>query len=697
MPWPSRLARSRDRIGRLRCEPLEGRVLLAASIDYPRLALAMKAAWEAPPLGTLGLPSRSLDLDLDGDGLLDRAELWRPPGSNTDRLDVFRGLEKGGLEPARQVALGYVAMSVLANDFDGDGHLDLFAVGEAPGEGTLLLNDGGWSFQVCQRPAGGTSLAVGDLTGDGRDDFVFADPTLDRVIVDVTGLSRTIMADANAGVLAPEGVHLADLDGDGLLDLLVCTGAAGLLVYPGLGGGQFGPEVGTELGLAGDGPARVTVAYLNDRTEFRPNTGEEYDPYPDLIVTNVSDGTLSVFLGEGGWRMRRLEALRAGPAPSSVLPRDVNGDGLPDLVVTSRGSDSVWILPGLGGGRFDDSSPRVLPVGHLPLVSFVADFDGDSRLDLAVVNAGSDDVTFYPDIASDATAAVWVASGGAGPVAAIHGDVNADGFADLVVAHRDDGVLALLMGGEQGLSLRETVAMPGGDRPTALAPSTEPWKVYVATEGGEEAALVSFTPSEEGPPLIDPDPTGEDPPTLDPPSPETQARLESPFPGAVGLFPTLVTPLYDDEGDPSAEAEEDETAESSGKAKAASINLPGGSGETEELGEVEFVEAAAEVTTEQSVQRFLLGADEAPPPVVAADGSTETARAGEELAPPTPVAQAEDEPEPPATTEEEPAVADIVAPPPDEDAAVEAVLLLVALAVARDAPVTGRRGDRAAW
>jgi hypothetical protein len=615
MPWPSSIARPRGRRGRLRCEPLEGRVLLAASLDGPR-----PAAWEAPP-------ALSADFDIDG-----RHDLLPPPG------------------------------------------------------------EGGWP-----PPAPGVAMAVADLSGDGLDDFVFANPALDRVIVDVTGLSRSLVAEAPGGHLAPDAVQLADLDGDGLLDLIVCTGAAGLLVYPGLGGGRFGPEAGAAFGLSGQGPARVTVAYLNDRAGDLAGPRMAADPFPDLIVTNLGEGTVSVYLGEGGWRMRRLDDLRVGASPTSALPHDLDGDGLPELVVTDGGSSTVWILPGLGGGRFDDLAPRVLPVGLLPFLSFVADFDGDSRPDLAVVNAGSDDVTLYPDVASPMTTAQTVGSGGAGVVGAILSDLNADGFADLVVANRDDYSLSLLTGGSSGLSLRETLAAPG--RPSALAASGEPWKVYVATEDTEQAALLGFTAPDTT--VVTPEVTGEVPPALEQPRPEARASLEPPAPGAVGLFPTLLAPLNGDASPPPDEPAvvDDEEDGWEGLAKPAALILSGGSGEDESEGEEEAEPAAP--TAEQAVQRFLLGTDEAPPPEVAADGST--ARGGDEAGPPPakPGVVAEDEPPPepegPPAAEEPASTEPPVGPPPGEDLTAEAVCLLLALAAARDLPVAGRRGDRAAW
>src|SRR5205823_13176581 len=78
----------------------------------------------------------------------------------------------------------------------------------------------------------------------------------------------------------------------------------------------------------------------------------------------------------------------------SVAVGDFNGDGKPDFVVTSRlddagngGPDSVDAFLGLGSGSFSGLNKfGVATLGVKPVAVAVGDFNGDGKLDLAVVN-----------------------------------------------------------------------------------------------------------------------------------------------------------------------------------------------------------------------------------------------------------------------------------------------------------------------
>src|SRR5262249_756475 len=152
--------------------------------------------------------------------------------------------------------------------------------------------------------------------------------------------------------------------------------------------------------------------------------------------------------------------LNAGLAPVSTVVQDVNGDGIPDLLVTNSGSNDVFMLPGRPGATFDDRNPVVFDVGADPREALVGDFNGDGRPDWVTVNAGSNDLPLISDFAHS-TAGQAVGSGGAGPVAALMGDFDRNGFTDLLVANNDNGVFSVLMGGPGGLSLEESVSFAG--------------------------------------------------------------------------------------------------------------------------------------------------------------------------------------------------------------------------------------------
>src|SRR5262249_11138859 len=144
-------------------------------------------------------------------------------------------------------------------------------------------------------------------------------------------------------------VKLADLNGDGLPDLIVAnSGSNTVLVYRGLAPGQFGPA---QRFFAGTNPVGITVADLNG------------DQVPDLVIANAGSNDVSVLLGQGtgaGWTMTYGPRVNTGgQGPTATVVQDVTGDGIPDIVVSNTLSNDVAVLPSVGGGFFNDQSPTL--------------------------------------------------------------------------------------------------------------------------------------------------------------------------------------------------------------------------------------------------------------------------------------------------------------------------------------------------
>lgn len=95
-------------------------------------------------------------------------------------------------------------------------------------------------------------------------------------------------------------------------------------------------------------------------------------------------------------------------------------------------------------------------VGPGPI--FVGDFSGS--LGFVTVNSGSHSLTLVSGFLDASPVSQTIDSGGVDPVAAITGDFNDGGFDDLVVANNEDGILALLLGGPDGLTLQSTLSDP---------------------------------------------------------------------------------------------------------------------------------------------------------------------------------------------------------------------------------------------
>ena len=90
---------------------------------------------------------------------------------------------------------------------------------------------------------------------------------------------------------------------------------------------------------------------------------------------------------------RPVVRLPPAPQPSSVAVGDFNGDGRLDLAIANQGGNSVTVLLGDGSGGFTPMSGSPFPAGTQPASLVVGDFNGDGRADLAIADAGGNNVT----------------------------------------------------------------------------------------------------------------------------------------------------------------------------------------------------------------------------------------------------------------------------------------------------------------
>jgi hypothetical protein len=157
-----------------------------------------------------------------------------------------------------------------------------------------------------------------------------------------------------------------------------------------------------------------------------------------------------------------------GTNPQAVAYGDFNGDGKLDLAVVNTGGNNVSILLGNGDGTF--GAPNNVSVGTAPAGIAVADFNGDGNLDFAVTNtvAGNPVVSIYLGNGSGGFNLNANYATGTGPTGVAAGDFNGDGFPDLVVANSSAGTVSVLFG-QSGGTFAAQVSHGAGNNPVSIA------------------------------------------------------------------------------------------------------------------------------------------------------------------------------------------------------------------------------------
>ena len=295
----------------------------------------------------------------------------------------------------------------------------------------------------------------------------------------------------------PWSVAVGDFNGDGMLDLAVTNEADGTVsVLLGNGDGTFRSSVNFTVGTS---PLSVAVGDLNR------------DGILDLVVANAgtypnfTDSSVSILLGNGDGTFQTAQSYAAGSDPDSVAIGDLNGDGIPDLVVANAGTyqnsytdSSVSILLGNGDGTFQ--AAQKYKAGNNPQCVALGDFNGDGILDLVVANYGT-----YPNY-TDSSVSILLGNGDGtfqtaqkyktGPQldsVAVR-DFNGDGILDLAVANSGDGgipgVVNVLLGNGDGTfqAAQDYPAFQGGV--LAVGDFNGDGKLDLAVAGGDVYILL---------------------------------------------------------------------------------------------------------------------------------------------------------------------------------------------------------------
>jgi len=213
--------------------------------------------------------------------------------------------------------------------------------------------------------------------------------------------------------------------------------------------------VAPSISVAGR-PAAMVVGDLNG------------DGVPDLVVANAQAGNVDVLLGDGKGKFQASVHYKIGGSPIALVLGDLTGRGKIDIAVANQSGNSVSVLPGKGDGTFQ--APATYTVGAGPAALAVGDFDGDGHLDLLVANAGSNDLALLTSKGDGTFQTAKFYGLSASPSAIAIADFNGDGKLD-VASGNADGTVSILLGDGTG---RFTIAatMTAATRVSALSLGT---------------------------------------------------------------------------------------------------------------------------------------------------------------------------------------------------------------------------------
>jgi type II secretory pathway component GspD/PulD (secretin) len=286
--------------------------------------------------------------------------------------------------------------------------------------------------------------------------------------VNIPGVTTTSLPITNYPTgNGPDFVTTTDLNADNFPDLVVANFNDNTLsILLGNGDGTFKGAISPPP-ATGKGPVSIATGTFNVKNNT--NVG--------LAVANETDNTLSILLGNGDGTFTQAPGspIKTGNHPVSVVTAVLISGGQSDLIVANQADNTISVLMGNGDGTFQ---PAVnLPTGRAPTGLAVADFNNDGRLDLAVTNQNDNTVWIFLGNGDGTFARPVSYPTGQAPVFVTSGDFNGDNVVDLAIANNGAATatnsgdsVSILLGNSVGDgTFGPTTSFPAGTGPTSVA------------------------------------------------------------------------------------------------------------------------------------------------------------------------------------------------------------------------------------
>jgi len=333
-------------------------------------------------------------------------------------------------------------------------------------------------------------VATGDIDGDGKTDIAVANSSSNSISVlrnistsgSISAGSFEAKVDFTTGNV-PYDVAIRDIDGDGKPDLIVTNNGSNSasilrnLSTPGtLNAGSFDSKVDLSTGM---NPYRVAIDDIDG------------DGKPDLAVNNYLSNSITVYRNistSGSITPGSFETsvdFTTGMSPLGLSLCDIDGNGKKDLIVNYFGWQTLSIFKNIStsgtidAGTFDNRVDLPLWITG-PGELTIGDIDGDGKPDLAVSSPGRDIVSVFRNTSTYGSVGVSSFSSGSefhvgtSPKGVEIGDLNGDGKPEIIVVNSENNNVSVL---------RNAILLPTKPTIISVVPSSGPVGTTVTITG----------------------------------------------------------------------------------------------------------------------------------------------------------------------------------------------------------------------
>jgi hypothetical protein len=327
--------------------------------------------------------------DFNGDGFADVVALSSvlpPVSANPSNLKAYLSSAAGVFAAPVFTPDGFKPLYLAGADLNADGLPDVVSASFDDGVLAVFFNNqntpGSFNPPLVLNSPGASQLAIADMNGDGLPDLVSADFNVSLFVQSSAGTFAAPISLYSGGA---NWVALGDLNGDGAADValtdnvgvkvLLHTGSASSTTYAApvtvfTQSPNFNVVGGNIIAIAdvdGDG--------LNDLVITDPGPTGGMSPAVYVLIQNPAS--------HGSFLAPVSYAIAAQDRPQSIVMKDLLGTGKLDIVIGGGKSVTVLLHDPANAGKFLTAS--IYPAPGANEIA-VADINGDGRLDIVVSN-----------------------------------------------------------------------------------------------------------------------------------------------------------------------------------------------------------------------------------------------------------------------------------------------------------------------